>query len=47
MVWEQRCPEDLEDRQGLVKYSVNHKGICSTAPATPGLLLRQNYINLA
>ena len=37
-VREWRCLEDLEEKGSLSKW-VNDKGVCRTAPATPGLLI--------
>ena len=35
-VWEQKGFEDLEEKD--VSELINYKGVCRTAPATPGLL---------
>ena len=38
MVWEWRRFEDSEEKADSVNQSMNDKGVCRTAPATPGLL---------
>jgi len=39
MVWDLYSFEDLEVKDRLLDLSVNDKGICRTAPATPGLFI--------
>ena len=40
MVWDLWCFEDLEEKDQLLDQSMNYKGDCRTASATPGLLNR-------
>ena len=38
-VWEWRCLEDIFTKYDLATQFINQKGVCRTAPATPGLLI--------
>ena len=40
MVWEWRCSTDNSTKDGWLNESMNHKGVCITAPAPPGLLIK-------
>ena len=37
-VWERQCFEEWEEKDHRVTCLINDKGVCKTAPATPGLL---------
>ena len=37
-VWDRQCLEDSEQKDDSINESVNHKGNCRTALATPALL---------
>ena len=39
MVWELWCFEDLEEKDRSVNQLSTDRGVCRTAPATPGLLI--------
>ena len=39
-VWDWRCFEDLEENDESVNELFIDKGVCRTAPATPGLLIK-------
>ena len=38
MVWESQCFEDWEEMDDSATHWNNHRGVCRTALATPGLL---------
>ena len=38
MAWEVRFVEYLEEKADSLAELINNKGVCRTAPATPGLL---------
>ena len=40
-VWDLWCFEDLEEKDDPINQSVNVRGVCRTAPATPGLFNRK------
>ena len=40
--WEGRFVEYLEEKADGLSDGINHKGVCRTAPATPGLLKMGN-----
>ena len=44
MVWDLWCFEELEGKHRSVTQSVNYKGDCRTALATPGLVIIQNKL---
>ena len=37
MVWDLWCHEDLEEKDESFSELINDRGVCRTAPATPGL----------
>ena len=41
---EGRCLEDLEEKYESVNELMNHKGVCRTAPTTPGPLISLDCI---
>ena len=40
---ELRHLEDLEEKDDLINESMNHKCVCRTAPAKPGLLIITSF----
>ena len=45
MVWEGQCYVDIFKKDDSVTQLMSDKGICRTAPGTPGLI-KKNYIAL-
>ena len=43
--WDLWCFEDLEEKDDWLTETINDKGVCRTAPATPGLLKSNTLIS--
>ena len=45
-VWERQCFKDWEEMEDLDTEWINYKGVCRTAPATPGLFFTGKRLKL-